>query len=66
MNSQYSHCAKCNSYNAKRSMRPIYTAQYSSLPPKILCYLCENCYCGLLDYLDVEDVCEFTYRMEDA
>lgn len=60
MNAYYTNCAKCQRYQSKRSMRPIYTACASSMPPKILCYLCENCYCGLLDYLEVEDV-KLTY-----
>ena len=62
MNTHYAHCANCQRYQPKQSMRPIYTAHTSSMPPKILCYLCENCYWGLLDYLGVEDVCKFTYR----
>ena len=62
MNSHYAHCAKCQEYSPKRFMRPIFTAASSSAPPKILCYLCENCYCGLLDYLEISDVCKFTYR----
>lgn len=62
MNNHYAHCAKCQEYASKRFMRPILTAPSSSAPPKILCYLCENCYWGLLDYLGVEDVCKFTYR----
>lgn len=62
MNSHYAHCAKCQEYSPKRFMRPIFTAASSSAPPKILCYLCENCYCGLLDYLEIADVCKYTYR----
>ena len=56
MNTHYAHCANCQRYQPKQSMRPIYTAHTSSMPPKILCYLCETCYWGLLDYLGVEDV----------
>ena len=61
MNSRYAHCAKCQEYSPKRFMRPIFTSASSSAPPKILCYLCESCYCDLLDYLEISDVCKFTY-----
>lgn len=53
MNMQYGHCARCGAYERKRRMRPLYTAMSSSLPPKLLCYLCEGCFCALLDGLEI-------------
>lgn len=49
MNSRYSHCAGCGRTHRKRDMHPLYTAVSSSMPPKILCYLCPDCFLQLLD-----------------
>ena len=66
MNTHYAYCSNCQRYKPKKSMRPIYTALSSSMPPKILCYLCENCFVGLLDYWGVNDVCNFTYFLPEG
>lgn len=48
----YSHCAKCGAVHQKREMRAIYTGR-SSMPPHLLCYFCEPCYCIFLDELEI-------------
>jgi hypothetical protein len=45
----YSVCPKCHKRLLKRDMQPLYTAKFSSLPPKILCYLCEDCFVEFLE-----------------
>ena len=49
----YSSCAKCGTIHRKREMRPLYVADSNSLPPRLLCYLCQACYCILLDELEI-------------
>jgi hypothetical protein len=49
----YSNCAKCGIVHRKRDMRPIYSASASSMPPHLLCFLCQNCYCNLLDEWEI-------------
>lgn len=53
MNSRFAHCVMCGEMGEKRRMKPLYTADSSSMPPKLLCYLCESCFCKLLDYIAV-------------
>lgn len=55
MNNQIAECPICGEIAKKRSMRPIYTAQSSSMPPHILCYLCQRCY---VDSLEDREICE--------
>lgn len=52
----YGECAACGRRHMKAHMRPLYTAQRSSNPPRILCYLCRTCFCKLLDRLGMSDV----------
>lgn len=49
----YTHCAKCGTFHRKRDMRAIYTAVSSYTPPKLLCHLCQSCYCTLLDEWEI-------------
>lgn len=53
MNLHYAYCAKCDKFELKRKMRPLYTATSSSMPPRILCCFCESCFAALLDDLGV-------------
>ena len=53
--SWYTTCAKCGTVHRKREMRPLYSAISSSMQPKLLCYLCERCYCDLLDELEIDE-----------
>lgn len=53
MNSRLAYCAMCEAREEKRRMKPVYTADSSSMPPKLLCYLCESCFAELLDYIAV-------------
>lgn len=53
-NNWYTNCAKCGKYGRKKEMRLLYSGR-SSMPPNILCYLCEFCYCELLDTLEVAE-----------
>lgn len=54
-NNFYAHCAKCGRYERKREMRPLYSAVSSSMPPHLLCFLCESCYCAMLDELEIDE-----------
>lgn len=49
----YTRCPKCGRTGRKMEMRPIFTAQTRYAPPKILCYLCEACFCDLLEEWEV-------------
>lgn len=53
LSSRMSCCSICRELDEKRRMKPLYTADSSSMPPKLLCYLCESCFCKLLDYIAV-------------
>lgn len=52
----FERCAVCGEMLPKMRMRPLYTSLRSSNPPRLLCYLCESCFCGLLDQLEVSDI----------
>lgn len=52
MHNWYTHCAKCGRTGLKREMQAIYTSA-SSMHPRLLCYLCQSCYCTLLDELEI-------------
>ena len=61
MNIQYAPCAKCGAIERKRKMRPLYSAPSSSLPPCLLCYLCESCYCTFLDEYEISEKGMYPY-----
>ena len=50
-NNQYAYCPKCNKLMTKRDVNAIKVGHYN---PHILCYLCEECFASLLDWLGVE------------
>lgn len=52
-NNQITECQLCGEAMKKRVMRPIYTAESSSMPPRILCYLCQRCYWDFLEDLEI-------------
>ena len=48
----YAHCAKCGRLQEKKVMQKLYIGdRYHA--PKILCHLCQLCFCALLDELEV-------------
>ena len=50
----YAHCAKCGKVQRKMDMKKLYASVGTSCPvPKILCHLCQSCFCALLDELEV-------------
>lgn len=49
----YAFCPKCKERFLKRDMRPIFTAETRYHTPKVLCYLCENCFLEFLEKYDV-------------
>ena len=51
--SWYAHCAKCGRMQEKKRMqRLLYVAdRYGT--PRILCFLCEPCFCTLLDEWEI-------------
>ena len=55
MNNRYANCSKCGILREKRRMRPIYSASSSSMPPHLLGYLCNGCYCLLLDTFELKE-----------
>lgn len=42
----YAYCQKCNSLKLKRDMHYILTNNYN---PKILCFLCDDCFSRFLE-----------------
>ena len=52
-NMHMAHCAKCGTYDRKSSMVGIYSSRFSC--PKILCYMCEDCYAAFLDEHELTD-----------
>lgn len=64
MNVHYTVCAKCGIRDLKRKMRPLYSAISSSMPPRLLCYFCEPCYCNFLEENEIAEkkVCKNTYK----
>lgn len=54
MHNWYSPCAQCGRIGLKREMQAIHTGR-SSMPPKLLCYLCESCYCKWLEELEINE-----------
>lgn len=49
----YAYCAKCGKVQEKKEMRRLYTTEHTYGTPKILCFLCQSCFCALLDELEV-------------
>lgn len=49
-NKQYAYCAKCDKLMRKLDMNAIKVGNYN---PKILCFLCEDCFISLLDELGI-------------
>lgn len=52
-NNRYALCAKCFIAQEKKEMRKILTAEHYYGTPRILCHLCQACFCALLDELEV-------------
>nr|DAQ00373.1 MAG TPA: transcription factor IIS-like protein [Caudoviricetes sp.] len=48
-------CPRCGRTQLKRMMRPLYTAESSSMPPRLLCYMCENCYLRFLEEYEIQE-----------
>ena len=46
----YASCAKCGERDMKRNMIALRIGNYN---PKLLCWLCQSCFCALLDELEV-------------
>lgn len=49
----YAHCAKCDKLQEKKRMRRLLTTDHAYGTPHILCFLCESCFCALMDELEV-------------
>ena len=54
--SWFAACPRCGAVERKSRMRPLYTADGSSLPPHLMGYLCESCFADLLEWADLADV----------
>ena len=61
INNRYAPCVKCGTVEPKRRMRPLFSAPSSSLPPRLLCYLCELCYCTFLDEYEINEKGMYPY-----
>ena len=48
-------CPECGRVGEKKEMRPLFTAETRYAPPRILCYLCQSCFCRLLDKWEIPE-----------
>ena len=49
----YAVCPKCKERFMKREMKPLFVSETRYHPPKILCYLCTNCFLEILDEWEI-------------
>lgn len=60
--SWFAACPRCGAVERKSRMRPLYAADGSSLPPRLMGYLCGDCFADLLEWADLADVREGARR----
>ena len=49
-------CPRCGKLGKKREMKKLYVAVGIYNPtPKILCHICQSCFCALLDEWEIEE-----------
>lgn len=49
----YAACAKCGRVREKKTMNRLYYSVERYGTPKVLCFLCESCFCTLLDEWEI-------------